>query len=765
MEVQHTEIVQVIQNDSSDYTKKEHIDANVTTHLGAVLLITHKPTHVRVFLRRRRSDPSTALTGHVTVVNEAGAEVAKVDAICSLDWPPKERRSLADQRLDWDASLNFRLPDNATKSPGDYTLKTDVLDAAGNVCASNTVEFHLLPAPVMRVRVLAFRHMDPQEREYLQPAAQEVEQIREFINATFPCANWRSPDELSRLPAWDPLNPDEYADPLAFSWVNVPTTDAFEALNPVARPNARAQERSERALQQLLLETLAIRNEDLMVEQEDPSASSSPKDTNIDVRTLYLALVLDPTGRLGGAAMDSPDFATSNIVAAASVDWNGELSAHEIGHQLGRKHPGVPNARVHGRHVGQRRIDGDASRTGYLDDGGNERRTSIVGLDTRKTASGGTPSIVRPTRCYDLMTYRYPKWVSEYTYRAMYQRLVKLGCVPENPQVAAYHNWYERLRNNQSNHWTIIGKYNLRQRTASIEYLLKTNYVFDADDHVISDRLFVCYKRKDGTCAKERIYERSAAGSENAPHWGLFEHTLKDPDPTSPVELRIDGDVVASLKPSGQIPPSAWDSPQRLPVQQFVNEVRKHLNKKANPVKPGTAQRLRDPDDLFSTAGQRKEKMPRLELRYAPVQDEYRLEFRWPRGRLPLWDATRSAPWPHELTTTIKCKRPGSMVWETLYVSTRLRGSVWIPEEFFGRPAEPLDRVARARARKRRMDYAQMHAERDSDVAALSLRVYVSGGFERVLLWDQDADRLQVQSSNKRIPLRRLSLLGGRGHH
>lgn len=488
------EIVQAIQNAENE-----------------VLLIAGKRTFARVYLQQTDPSIKTHITGTLTVGSPGpgASEIKSTGSVplCGLSYP-----SVDSQRLHWSQSLNFELPAQVLKGTVTVTLTrlTDLRDGtdlsfdvdAERQGASVDVTFE--DAPELRCKCIAIRYVDPTTGEPLEPLPEELDSIRTFAGTAFPIAK------------------------LHWSSVSVEAASAFQRLIDVEQPTLDRQAHVHLALSVLFRQLLAIRNQDLW-----------SNDGREELRTLYLAVLSDPTGDFGGAAMDAPDHPAPHTVAVASLDATGELGAHELAHALGRKHPGHPRLERHGPEIGQRREDKKYPyKYGFISAPQNQK-SAHLGLDFR--IRGGTPRVLRSNRWFDLMTYRSPKWISCYTYAGIFERLRK-------QQEAEF-----EVESESS--WTVVGEYDSHRVTGKIWYVLPARYRTpvpkgaygetstqgarqDATIHLACDPS-TKEGKGDELGVPHPVYVQSPGVSDIPARKGVFQYTIEHSEPPARVRLLV----------------------------------------------------------------------------------------------------------------------------------------------------------------------------------------------------------------------------------
>ncbi len=488
-----------------------------------VPLIAGKPTWVRVYLQADDLAPGTVISGRLGLFDGDREITGAVESLNPLDFAA--RLSLAEQRRDWDDSLNFRLPDSALVGREGETLRlrlqTAVLAAPGGADEQAAVEqadeigeVKVAAATGLRCRILRFRCRDRDNSGFVEPTRGEAWAIRRYVDNAFPVskADW--------------------------SEIRLDAPRAFRALAPVARDSASAQAELTRWYMVFFQYMLALRECDIYLGRA--------------ADTLYLGLFDDPSGRFGGAAMDSPQFAAPHAVSMSTPDPEGDLGAHELAHALGRRHPGIPDSRDHGPLIGQRREPGSdqpASGTSGLSQAGflsacenDDDGSTHIGLDTRFNRQ--YPELLLHDDYFDLMTYRYPKWVSDLTYAGLSMRLAEI----ENGDF--------ELKTDDccaAGAWSVIGEYDLEAKTGRIFCITRTRYKTPLppapDEHArILELAWPAAGEAEGVpvMATESIYLRHFDKLDGSPTVGVFQHTLGLCDGGRDAFRRIGGQAVSA---------------------------------------------------------------------------------------------------------------------------------------------------------------------------------------------------------------------------
>ena len=691
-----------------------------------VPLVLGKRTFVRVYLTPQDLNKDVRVRGHLSwrIIGNNTRDFEPIQSLGSVLLRKNgDHPSLFEQRLNWSRSLNFELPPKfflntkrtIYKRETEYSFFLERLEALypedvqlqlGRICSDASAPVKFSPAPEFHCRAIVFRYLDPQHWYYLEPHPAEVDLIRRFVECAFP--------------VWQ----------INWSVVQVDASEDFRALDVVAQPSP-ATEEIDQLLGKLLRQTLALRNEDIFRKNES--------DQGYNIQTLYLGVIADPSGRYGGIALDAPDFPAPHIVAVTSVDSDGQLGAHEIAHILGRKHPGVPDKDRHGDIIGQTRVDDkkEINPFGFLSNGkdkndatdennandqnnatdqndGNcncneDERSIHLGLDARPGTN--PPRVLHYARYFDLMTYRHPKWISEYTYKGIYERLVWLQDIATKG---------DGFRIGEG--WTVIGEYDSVRNTGKIVHVLQTNYTVGKVDE-IKDLIVdgggtppqefpvelaweTSGEKQTEPVNLEPVYTRSS-NSDLRERFGLFQYTAPADPPPKCIHLRINGDEVDQYGP--------FDA---AAVESAFGAIRQILEKQPELI--GTIQKsVKGPYDSELATETEEEDLEKsaegIALFYSVADNCYRFRFKWPVSHLAR-------------TTTIQCQQPGEHLWETIAVTNRPAKDVSISPVFFG---QPLDIDPDYRKAKNKTPIGKR-----AEVDYLQIRVKVTIGFRYEFVYE-----------------------------
>ena len=334
----------------------------------SIPLVAGKRTVIRVYLGHPES-PGITVRGEIAV-RRGPADVPfliQSDNVAVLD--PAEADNLPIKREDADRSLNFVLPANdegplhiEVVSITDTTTNTEVAFSGDR---RPVVWFHA-SAP-LRLRVIGFR--------YTQDGVAHVP----------------TPVDFALLQSWL-----ERAFPIGQLILTQAVTDVTTGEVPFGCGDINSQLAALRALDM---------------------------DAGGDERTHYYGLVSDGGFFMRGCAAGIPQEPQPDTVASGPTgpgtwgwdldgsygDWYG---AHELGHTLGRRHPGFCGE-------SESDLDNYPFENGQLANGND----SFVGFDVGDPANGIAMRALPGTQWHDVMTYCARQWLSAYTYLGIRRRL------------------------------------------------------------------------------------------------------------------------------------------------------------------------------------------------------------------------------------------------------------------------------------------------------------------------------------------------------
>ena len=621
-------------------------------------------------------------------------------------------------RKDWKKSLNFKLPhnffsDESLSSNDSVRLKFELCDidtknlneetqCKDDSSTEHTVvnEFVFHEQIVLNVRAVAYRYEDRETGLIYEPSEGEIRVIQEYVQNVFPVSK------------------------LNWSYVTVDAPRGFHQLRRVLNRSERSDERIDKVYTFLFQHLLALRNQDISFDPSPRPEDGVRRDSFWPDNTLYLGILSDPHNQIIGSAMDSPAFPTPHVVAFSGTEPYGEIGAHELGHMLGRLHPGIPHKKVHGKIIGQKRqlVDADYEQNhelGFISKGTNEVQSPeeiLLGLDAQFEMSH--PKVLQYNEYYDLMTYRYPKWISEFTYNGLLCRLSQIQS--DSLKKESEEKFY----------WNVIGEYNLITKTAKINYVLASSFDVnklpegtyiqcDQTGEVLPNiqdefKLTLQYREfvpppddpdNDETPGEtelsdpQEIYlRRNLLHSDNSSFVGVFQHTICTSNryrPPQEITLSLNYNPIDIYDPGNRDNPTDAIVELLLKLITFLN-ISPMPWQKVLPQLEAVPSGETESNSHDQTQGENREK-DRIYLEYSVDDNAFFLSFNW----LVLKDPERDCLSKFEeflievkllnipVVTTIQFKSnleneiSGEVEkWQTVYVSKRLKEKIWISPDF-----------------------------------------------------------------------------------
>ena len=432
-----------------------------------------------------------------------------------------ENATLMEQRLDWNKSINFKIPGEHLKTVCDenesdkneieisfslyevrFRRKNDWNSSgppSSNFFSGKYAPLFkkiFQPPSVLNLRLVGYRYSDFEQSIEVLPTEAELRTIQEFVQSAFPIST------------------------LNCSTIIIDAPREFRKLRSTTTREERALENIDLVYTLMFQHLLAIRNQDisqkLAVDIFDPETTPASFSVNDD-KTIYMGVISDPTGRLGGAVMKIPRNPSPHIVAFAEPDPEGALGAHELAHQLGRLHPGIPDSKIHTKFLGQANQYGNGNhfcnscsvsgivkeptrpvedyrcvnRYGLISFDQSNDRKIVLGIDQRKSIT--KRNILRHDENHDLMTYRFPQWISPHSYEGIL-------CWIREFEEKDFENGSDK--NSVLTFVNVIGEYQLNARIGAIKSVLPTSLASESlytleDSEIKSDlKLRVIYHVK-----------------------------------------------------------------------------------------------------------------------------------------------------------------------------------------------------------------------------------------------------------------------------
>ena len=343
---------------------------------GSVPLIAEKKTFVRVYL----GQPSEAISvrGELRVARKANGPWTTVSSFGAAALDPARSGStpaqLQSRRENLAFSLDFRLPKKFTKAGTLWFKLGKVRDAATGDTANitdmiGTRTATFVTSPEMRVRVINLRYTTGTPPARFAASKSDLEHLESWLTRAYPV-------------------PD-----VEFSSVRVDATATW----PFTSGQANAQIAAIRAL--------------------DVAGGRDPG-------THYYGMVTDAQGFMRGSASAIPATPDPSAVASGPTgtssfpwdidgsygDWYG---GHELGHTLGRLHPGFCNGN-----------SSDDPAYPFANGQLANADGNFTGLDVGDDDLGIQPAALPGTAWHDVMTYCDYQWLSSYAYVGIRNRLV-----------------------------------------------------------------------------------------------------------------------------------------------------------------------------------------------------------------------------------------------------------------------------------------------------------------------------------------------------
>lgn len=414
---------------------------------NSVLLVQGKRTYVRVYLSAAAPLYGAKIDGKLSATSDGKFILDSLDAISKIEVFKDQK--IDDLRSDWSLSLNFEIADDfwqSLDSSADIEVQfkfeltkydADNTSEVVSFSAEPNVKPVIFSQPIsLSLRIVNYRYMDLEDGAIYQPSDGDNLAFIEFVRAAYPVTS------------------------VVWSSIYIDAPSEFNKLQKIEVEEESAIERVDLLYKLLFQHLLALRNQEISRDGLHDNTANMPSAANpIPAKTIYIGMLDDPTDRFAGVSMDTPKFYTPHVVAFSGLDSNGMLPSHELAHLLGQLHPGIPNKKLHGK-LGQKnqlpKSEKQKINNIGLISGPSENKQ--IGLDSRNHPA--RPDILLADENFDLMTYRYPQWVSKYTYEGLYDRIKNLK-PREIPETDKY--------------LTVIGEYNLNTRTAKINYVLRSS--------------------------------------------------------------------------------------------------------------------------------------------------------------------------------------------------------------------------------------------------------------------------------------------------
>ena len=720
------------ENDNGDVAVQYHLEISqsVQDMENSIPLIRGKRAYARAYFDHDQVEglAKGVYRAHLHLTSPEATFISLTSLSLDSEIPVSSDR----QRLNWDLSFNFNFefyPDweNVPDEIATGTLEL-IPDSDGGPIEleadDDSKNFSVEASPDLKVTCLLLRYWSAEAGDYVMPDPVQVDTIRDFVVSAFPVAEKN----------------------LEWNTITVQATNDFQALSKLTKAGPEAEETASLAIRDLLLQTTVHRNMDAY---KNPNTDTRKDwENNHDIRTIYLAVFDDPSEQLGGAAADSPTFPVHNVAGAAVVDLNGQIGAHELAHILGRQHPGVPRRIKYGPYLGQRMEDEEPKNKseangkeymGFL----NVESATAQGLHISQKLKA--PRIYEPNLYFDLMTYREPQWLSDYSYLGIKERLGKLY---EEAKKAVYTTDGET--------WVVIGDYDLNRQIGRILFVLPTLYkgldlqlreyeeIEESNKPTLPDQLDAYDKIKDQLeikllCSLEGLEEdvehivyhrlpdnRNETGDKrlDMPNFGIFQATIETGQ-LEKIKLQVAGNIVDVFE--GDIPGRA--SKYLNLLDALVVSLQEDTEGEQQEVI-----RIEDPDRYMKTHEKRSL------FYYDVIEDEYYLRFNW-LAKFEgdeSYEERRNKLLDSKIISAIQCKRPkieqsDADEWVTVVVNNQRKGNVWISPDLVNREEYSTDSDFRGKV------FYSLLSKKARSLKSISkdsieFRILFSAGFDKAII-------------------------------
>jgi len=327
---------------------------------------------------------SRAVRGRLFVRN--GSTTQTLNSLNTVTVNPAQNGNLRLKRETTDLGLNFRIPANLLGQGWLFVRLAGLTDASTGAavacsnCGSSGRWVRLQDGPPLRVRVFGMRYTQDQTTH--QPRAQDFALIRSWLGRVYPV---------------DAVNMTQLT-------VNANASPPFSC----------------NAINAQLAATRAV----------------EVGNNSVDARTHYYGLVDDGGFFMRGCAAGipgspQPQTVSSGPAGAGTFGWDNDGSyadwytGHELGHTFGRSH------------IGSGCGDSD-SDPNYPYPNGQiaDADGAFVGFDVGDAGNGIAMAALPGTQWTDVMSYCQNQWMSDYTYRAIFERLNDENALPGGPTPA-----------------------------------------------------------------------------------------------------------------------------------------------------------------------------------------------------------------------------------------------------------------------------------------------------------------------------------------
>lgn len=450
----------------------------------SVPLVAGRATIVRVYLSH---DPGVDVRGELLVARSQNGPWTALTAQGMTGLLPAGKTQMPERRADLGGSLNFRLPPELTAAGSTFLRVGTVRGTDGaelsSVAGLTTRQVTFGRAVPLRMRLVRFRYRMQGSSVVHQPSATDETLMKSWLRRAYPIAEL----QLTTTTADGPAGP-------------------FEAF-------------------QINALLIAMRAADVL--------------TGTDRRTHYYGMVADSGFFMRGLASDVPSVPRPGTVASGPAgpgtygwdidgsygDWYG---GHELGHTFGRAHAEFCGA-------------GFGAPYPYANGQLSDADEAFAGLDVGDPALNLPMRALRGTVWHDVMTYCSNQWLSSFTYRGIYDRLVA-----EDGMGAGAGPSAEPASGDPAAH--VIATVDLTGHTGAVIAVLPAAEAppagSDAADRAVSLRLV----DESGAVLDEQVVALRRGVREEATDQvtGVVDAVVPVPAAAVRVELLLDGDVLDS---------------------------------------------------------------------------------------------------------------------------------------------------------------------------------------------------------------------------
>ena len=493
----------------------------------SVALIAGKRTVVRVYLSCVASRP-VKVRGSITVSHASGSSTT-VPTVKTVTLDPAVSGDVNAMRNDAALSLNFVLPDAFT-AEGVLTIALAGVQKVNSGTAmvverATPLSVRFLAGSPIRVRILGLRYITGAPPRSFAPSDRDFNMLVSWLRRAYPVTQVISTRAILDAMATPPFENDHFTD--------------------VNACNAQLA---------------AIRRLDVS--------------GGTDRRTHYYGMVSDGDGAAGcflkGQAAGIPKKPDPGTVAtgptgSSQYPWDADGSygdfygGHEIGHTLGRRHPGFCDNQMQ-----------DDSKYPYKDGQLANTDGSFVGFDVGD-ASLNLPMAALPgTTWHDVMTYCDFQWVSNYAYEG-----IRVRANAEANMAAGFKQTPSQTGGRPDDRLpeklvaepkmgvgqmliSIIATINLTKRKGKIEFV---HPLQEGEQSPLQQgsRVMLRFNRADGQMLNEypvgvKINSCIEPGED---YTGLLDATLAVESDARAIELLIEGQVVDTFR-AGATNPSVY---------------------------------------------------------------------------------------------------------------------------------------------------------------------------------------------------------------